>query len=290
MSCKSIEPVLGCWKKADGTTETVGIHHTYQIIGKSEKLIKTRYTDAKGNGINIPNTDSISYGACCCNDVEEHYLCIDGQKIPVWVSLNPSNLEVEKVVNTLTMETVDPALYQNGFQNPCQECENICLGNCDTATCIVYKDINGELSQTTLDNIEFTFTANCPQDGTVTGLDVGNGVENLADGSNSNLESYINQNLGDLGFAAIPNIQPYGDPVSSSIKRYMELTYPTCSPWEIVIQNLPESYGGNFSGVRYTFDGTVLNVFLIDNTGNTVAIPVGGSSNISQPQSLKVGC
>lgn len=287
-NCKDIEVLIGCWTKADGSKETIGIHHTYQLLS-GERLIRTRYTDARGGGITIPSTDIVSYGSCCCPDVKEHYLCVNGEKTPVWVSLDSKTLTPLRVVNSLDNTTVDPTLYENGFLNPCEDCCDICTGNSPTSTCIVYKDFAGDLSQATLDNIEFTFTAGCSLDGSVTGIDSGNGLENLANNVNSNLESYINANLGSLGFAAIPTTQPYPDNPGSISNRYMELTYPTCAEWEIVIQNLPAVSNGVYTGIRYSYDGNNLTVNIIDSSGNIVST-FGSDDNIRGNQLLQNGC
>lgn len=119
----------GCVKDANGQEWNV---FTTSLNGDSV----TYYQDAITGKIGTPAGDSSSWTTCgddtCCPEVKEHYLCVDGVKTPVWVSLYPDTLTVNKVVDTLTLQTLDESLYQNGFLTPCGTCELIANLRCES--------------------------------------------------------------------------------------------------------------------------------------------------------------
>ncbi len=154
-----------------------------------------------------------------------------------------------------------------------------------TAENVVYKFFGhkgGDTSQETIDNVQLVVSDGCENRFTDVGIDNGKGVEDLENWLNSNLETWINANLGSYGFAAIPFNQPDPDPnfSGSTHPNFMRLTYPiNRGPWQFELKNLP-SPGGQYDGIRYTFDGTNLSVDLIDAAGNVVVVPPNTDGNI----------
>jgi hypothetical protein len=66
MNCSTIKPVIGCWKKADGSFESVSIHYEYAYAASGKPIVvSTRYTKADGGDIiTIPVGDTVTLGAC----------------------------------------------------------------------------------------------------------------------------------------------------------------------------------------------------------------------------------
>lgn len=212
---------------------------------------------------------------------------------------NPVSLPAGEFQTINAYSTYTPACPECIVDAIAPTVQTICSGNSPTATCIVWKDFGSTTSLDvntslgTLQDVELNISlgsGDCPGfSGSFVSIDNGSGVEDVLPNDNTNLESWINANLGGVGFAAIPASQPYVGGGGSDLYRYMELTYPTAEPWSITIQNLPESYGNNaYSGVLYDFDGVNLTVSLIDSGGNIVTGPGGNYSDVGQP--LQVGC
>lgn len=71
MECKSVEPALGCWARADGTFDTVVIHYTYGAdAGGGEIISAVRYTLADGTPIALADGEEVTPGACAVADCE----------------------------------------------------------------------------------------------------------------------------------------------------------------------------------------------------------------------------
>ena len=65
MNCKDIEPILGCWHKADGSTETVVVHYTYGVNAAGVEIIAAvRYATVDGTPIALAVGEAVTPGAC----------------------------------------------------------------------------------------------------------------------------------------------------------------------------------------------------------------------------------
>lgn len=156
-----------------------------------------------------------------------------------------------------------------------------------TATCVVYKDFGhkgGDTTLTTINAVQIaglqSICSNAFASDTVTGIDVGNGAEDVADEINTNLESWINANLGNFGFAATPTLQTVPDTGGSESPSFMSLTYPTCADWQFEVRNVPSAYNNvGFDTIRYSYQNGTFNTELLLN-GNVV-----DASQIPQPSS-----
>lgn len=94
-----------------------------QFVKKTTRLpngvINTECIDVTTN---LVVNDSFCSKKCCCEiEIKEHYLCLNGIKTPVWVSID-QNLNVIKVVDSLNLNVVPSTEYVNGFIDPCSVC------------------------------------------------------------------------------------------------------------------------------------------------------------------------
>lgn len=107
----------------------------------NEVSLFTVYYDSTGAIITFdPITDAFPCPVPCdCVQVLEHYLCIDGQKVPVWVQINKEDLSINSVINTLTLQQVPLSAYQDGFVDPCADCGIV--------ACMQFDGFDGQMTQ-----------------------------------------------------------------------------------------------------------------------------------------------
>ena len=77
MTCKDLEPIIGCLSFADGTKKSIGIHYEYRENATGETVLyKTRYADEEGNALTLAAGDSVKVGQCAQNAPE----CVESQE------------------------------------------------------------------------------------------------------------------------------------------------------------------------------------------------------------------
>jgi hypothetical protein len=107
MDCLQVEPLAGCWAKADGSFESVAIHYEYgAAVNGRPIVVATRYTRADGGDVvSIPATDTVNVGPCTSVQVVETG-CISGVASVDLTNVDRCELvgaEVDGVVYTFTL-------------------------------------------------------------------------------------------------------------------------------------------------------------------------------------------
>jgi len=114
--CNNIRPLTGCWAKADGTYESVGIHYVYGLnLLLRRVLLRTVYTNADGDPVIVPGTDNVTLGACELNtQIVENVVCINGEPCNAFVTINKTTLQPIKTVLADTYaEVINPVFAKN---------------------------------------------------------------------------------------------------------------------------------------------------------------------------------
>lgn len=121
MHCKDIEPVAGCWLKADGSTESVVIHYTYGVNAAGVEIIaSTRYTTADGTPVALAAGETVTPGVCSPSFAISHTEagCANGVPWTRRTTLvrNAANDIVATLVSYVDSSGAATATFPAGFQ------------------------------------------------------------------------------------------------------------------------------------------------------------------------------
>ena len=103
--CIKIEQELGCWTKADGSTENILIVREYGIGANGlAVLARTHYTDVAGDHITLAAGEFVRIGAClaCCGDVVLSNVNLPGNRIATVTLANGQTVDLNETITGFT--------------------------------------------------------------------------------------------------------------------------------------------------------------------------------------------
>ena len=117
MNCTDVKHEAGCYKKADGSTESILIVNEYGYTADNKLLlVSTRYAKADGTLITPTSVESVSVGACC-GDCQNFELdgCAAGTAYKLLISIN-GGIVSNKYINLTdgTVTSIEPANFVIG--------------------------------------------------------------------------------------------------------------------------------------------------------------------------------